>query len=411
MNLVCNNLIISALLSFFIVGWNTCFAEEYSAGREYDVVLPGSGNSMKVYVPANYDSSRKWPLVVFYHGMNGSPTTDCIARHCEGSDFIVAGVTYCEKQAAKMTREQHNAYIERERKNFRSAVLWVKNNLSLDTGRVFLGGISKGGWTTSFVGEREMQNLAGFIILLAGRQRGAVPGPQKMDGFPVYIGAGEDDPNVISASHASGFYQHCGAAVCFEEYAGIGHQSPQKAKLLSQWLEAYGLLSHPWIESDEIQKRKEHYKYAYEKAVAQSDKSAACRDLKILLEDPRLRVACGEKTFRAIQSKLKSFAKSSPSIAKQLAAERSYYELVWKESKMKTLEETTVVVEGYQKLKKSAPDSRWAFYAEKSYARILPVYQAALEQLKSMKSQQKSSRQKTGTTTFGNTGRRGGVSF
>ena len=157
-----------------------CLATAYDAGVEYSAVLPGSGTSMKVYVPVNYDSSRKWPLLVFYHGMNGSPTTDCITRHCQGNDFIVAGITYCEKLESRLTREQHNAYIARERGNFRSAVLWVKQNLSLDKKRVFLGGISKGGWTTSFIGERELKNLAGFVILLAGRQRGAVPGDRKI---------------------------------------------------------------------------------------------------------------------------------------------------------------------------------------------------------------------------------------
>jgi len=369
-------------------------AENYEAGREYDAVLPASGLHIKLYVPANYTPDHKWPLVLFYHGMNGSPTTDCIARHCEGKDFIIVGMSYCETQESQMTKEQQAVYIEKERKNFLETVGWVKANLSLDPERVFLGGISKGGWTTSFVGEREMKRLAGFIILLAGRQRGAVPGPQAMNGFPIYIGVGETDPNLLPGVHAAGFYRHSGADVCYEEFEGQGHQAPAKAVLLTQWLEAYGPMSHPWLDAAARESRKSEYKKAYESAVGLTDQTAACRELHSLLDDPRLLIACGSATVKAIEQKLTALAQSDAQAAKALAAERMFYDLVWKEWNMKTFDDSKVIVEGYKRLSQAGSQTRYDVYAAKSYERLIPMYQSAQKQMDQMKETQKKTQQK-----------------
>ena len=376
---------------FLTLALSLCAAEEkYEAGREYDAVLPGSGLHVKLYVPLNYTPDHKWPLIIFYHGLGGSPTTDCIARHCEGRDFIIVGMSYCERHTSPLSKPQHVAYIQKERKNLLTTVGWVKENISLDTQRVFMGGISKGGWTTSFVGEREMKRLAGLIILLAGRQRGAVPGSQTMTGFPIYVGVGEMDPNQLSSVHGVGFYRHCGADVTYEEFAGLGHQAPQKAQRLVQWLEAYGPQSHPWIDGAEKELRKAEYKRTYEKALENTDKTAVCRELHSLLDDPRLVVACGVNTRKAIAEKLNALAKNDTAAAKELLVERTFYNLVWREWKMRTIDETQVVIDGYSRLQRYAPDSRYAGYAEKSHARLLPVYQSAQSQLKQLKSQQKS---------------------
>jgi len=388
-----------------------CKAQSYEPGKEYDVVLPGSALSVKLYVPADYTPDQQWPLVLFYHGMNGAPTTDCIARHCEGKGFIIVGMAYCETQAQQMTREQQAASIEKERQNFSATLGWVKANLAVDTARVFLGGISQGGWTTSFVGERELKRLAGFIILLAGRQRGAVPGPQPMNGFPVYIGAGESDPNLLSAVHGAGFYRQCGANLCFEEYAGLGHQAPTKAALLTQWLEAYGPLSHPWLEPSVKEARRLEYKHSYDEALAMPDKNAACRKLRALLDDPRLAVACGAATVKAIEQKLTALAGSDAQAARALAAERTFFELVWKEWNMKTFEENREIVEGYSRLSQAGSQTRYDGYAARSYERLLPMYQSSQKQLDQMKESQKKAPQKTAPRpTIRNSSGSGGMS-
>lgn len=369
-------------------------AQGYDAGKEYDALLPISGTHLKVYVPANYTPDHQWPLILFYHGMGGSPTTDCMARHCEGKDFIIVGMSYCETQESQMTAEQQALYIEKERKNFSEAIAWVNANLSLDPSRVFLGGISKGGWTTSFIGERELKRLAGMIILLAGRQRGAVLGPQKMDGFPIYIGVGETDPNLLPGVHAAGFYRHCGADVSFEEFAGVGHQEPSKAARLTQWLEAYGPLSHPWLDATTKDSKKAEYKKAYESVLAIADKATACRELRALLDDPRLVVACGAPTVKAIDLKLTALAQSDAAAGKALAAERIFYDLVWKEWNMKTFQDSQAIVEGYSRLSQAGSQTRYDDYAAKSYERLRPMVESAQKQMEQMKATQQKAQSK-----------------
>jgi predicted esterase len=393
-NLVKACVAVIVFVALIFASSSSAAGDKYVPGREVDALIPGVDLAMKVYVPANYTPECKWPLVIFYHGMNGSPTTDCIARHCEGDDFIIVGMPYCEKHEARLSKQQQAIYIKKEQKSFLSAVSWVKENLSLDTERVFMGGVSKGGWTTSFVGERELKRLAGMIILLAGRQRGAVPGPQAMAGFPIYIGVGEMDPNQLSGVHAAGFYRHCGADVTYEEYEGQGHRTPQKAERLAQWLEAYGPQSHPWVDSEEQARRKTDYKKGYESALALADKSAACAALRLLLDDPRLTVICGSNTRKAITGKLNALAKEDVLAMKLLKAEKTFYNLVWKEWQMRTFDETTVVVGGYSRLSKAATGTCYEIYAEKSYERLLPMYQQAQKQMDQVKVKQKSLQKK-----------------
>ncbi len=369
-------------------------AGEYEPGMEFSAVVPGSETAMKIYLPSNYDAAKKWPLMLFYHGMNGSPTTECIVRHSEGRDFIVAGVTYAMKNTADLPGERYAAYIAMERANFRSAVQWLTQNLAVDSKRIFLGGVSQGGWTTSFIGEREMSGVAGFAILLAGRQRNAVPAAQRMAGFPVYVGAGETDPNLLSAAHAVAFYRCCGADVTFEEYAGVGHQVPPLAEGLVRWLEARGRLSHPWLETDEKNGLRDGYKKAYEDALAAPDAESVCRRLKELLLDPRLVVICGESTRDAIITKLTELAASSaPDAAREQKAEGMFYSVSWKEWKMTSIEETRDVIAGYAEIRQRAPESRWAAYAERSRERLVPVYESALRQREALKARQQPARQ------------------
>ena len=76
-----------------------------------------------------------------------------------------------------------------------------------------IAGISMGGWMTTSLGERELPSIAGMVILLAGRPMHAKPLPPgtSLRNIPVYIGAGETDPNMMPARKAREFYKRNGA--------------------------------------------------------------------------------------------------------------------------------------------------------------------------------------------------------
>jgi predicted peptidase len=191
-----------------------------SPGVETEVTIPGGLGAMRVYLPTNYTPSRKWPVIFLYPGTNGDPTTSPIRAHANGRDWILVGMPYVESSPAVHSLEEQNAYVQREVENFRKARSCIAGQAAVDAQRVYLGGISKGGWTTSMLANREMAGLAGLVILLAGRQRtGADPLDRAaVRNKPIYIGVGANEPNRLPALQARTVYESLGAVVTYEEY-------------------------------------------------------------------------------------------------------------------------------------------------------------------------------------------------
>ena len=57
-----------------------------------------------------------------------------------------------------------------------------------------------------------------------------------MRGQAIYIGAGEDESNIVPAQKAADFYRKHGADVTFEQYDGLGHQMKLDSTVLRDWL-------------------------------------------------------------------------------------------------------------------------------------------------------------------------------
>ena len=109
-----------------------------------------------------------------------------------------------------------------------------------------MGGYSQGGYSTTVLGEQLLEQLAGFLILGAGRRDVDMnpPPTELIRGHPVFYGAGElDDPHYQRAKRAAQLYTEWGADVTFEGWPDETHSlSPKwltKTKMRG-WLIAYG---------------------------------------------------------------------------------------------------------------------------------------------------------------------------
>ncbi len=53
-------------------------AAELRVGAEVTAIVPATGKRVVVYLPADYDAGRRWPVVFHFHGANGRnvPTHD-----------------------------------------------------------------------------------------------------------------------------------------------------------------------------------------------------------------------------------------------------------------------------------------------------------------------------------------------
>jgi hypothetical protein len=70
-----------------------------------------------VYVPSDYTDEQNWPVIFFYHGMGGQPTTWPFKQITGGKGFIVIGMGYVPGSEDPMTEGQYINYIKRQRRS------------------------------------------------------------------------------------------------------------------------------------------------------------------------------------------------------------------------------------------------------------------------------------------------------
>jgi predicted peptidase len=199
------------------------------------------GDHFLIYVPFDYTDDRKWPVIFFYHGASGRPTTDLIRQTTAGLGFIIVGMGYVEGGKGPLTKGEYLNQLKRERKSVLKVKRYVAEHLKVDEQRLFIAGFSKGGWHTSAMLEFSGKVWAGAVILAAGRSRtvasiSTAAGKRALRGKPLYIGAGQKDPNLEAAKIAQKYYRRAGANVTFEEYEGLGHSYDPKVGTLREWL-------------------------------------------------------------------------------------------------------------------------------------------------------------------------------
>ena len=219
-------------------------ATELLPGREVGTTAPETGKTFRLYVPEDYTDKRPFPVIFCYHGYHGHATTWPFKQVTKGVGFIVVGMNYA-------TDDYYKGHLPPtkttpEKAYFNEVMALVSARLNIATDYIFMGGYSQGGYSTTVLGEQMLEQLAGFLILGAGRRNADTEPPpaELIRGYPIFYGAGElDDPHYPRAKRASGFYKEWGADVTFEGWPDETHTlSPKwltKTKM-REWLIAYG---------------------------------------------------------------------------------------------------------------------------------------------------------------------------
>lgn len=345
--------------------------EALTAGTESSVVLPQTGAQMKVFLPVNYRRDVMWPVIFFYPGQGGAPSTTFIRHYTSDRDFIVVGLPYVTPESDKPLPD----FASREQQNLHAARQWLAAHTSMNEARVFLGGISKGGWTTSQLGEPELAHLAGLIILLAGRSYNCtvLPGGTAYRGKPIYIGDGETDNNMRAARQAAMFFQLQGAAVTFEEYLGLGHATPQEAPRLRTWLLVQN--RYPARDAAALVELGPWFTNSVNAVRATNDVSEEFRLTLELVRDPRLWL-CGPQAGTTAQGLLKEVT-AHPPAREEWAAENTYWNLLWKVANLRLLDDLRATRDAFKQLSATYPDSRWGRLAIEDYRILANAYDRA----------------------------------
>lgn len=187
----------------------------------YDKAL----DSYIIYLPTDYDSAKNYPLVVLLHGYGGSvyveraaTENDALMNNCEEKDVILV----CPNGRHKLPYE-YGGYMNKSMEDVLQVIEDVKVNYTIDTGRIYLTGLSMGGYGTWNISSKHPEIFAA-IAPLCGYGEDDIDLQQLVE-IPVYAFHGDQDATVsnrITISMVNSL-KNLGGNVTYLELKGYGH--------------------------------------------------------------------------------------------------------------------------------------------------------------------------------------------
>ncbi|HYF70506.1 MAG TPA: prolyl oligopeptidase family serine peptidase [Ohtaekwangia sp.] len=193
-----------------------------------------------LFKPANYDATKSYPLIVYLHGSRDTVSRDNAWYHDDIQSktpcFVLTpksvepnlgwGDTWRDSHPEDMTKtlELVDALIKR---------------YAIDTNRLYLYGISMGGFGVFSVLAKEPGKFAAAYAICGGSNTNAA---DKLLETPLWIFHGEADdivPVRLSRNVYNEMIKLGGKLVKYTEYPGVKHNSWEnvaKEKTLPQWL-------------------------------------------------------------------------------------------------------------------------------------------------------------------------------
>ena len=153
--------------------------ESAASGSEWQIAWPGYHGRVTVYVPEDYTPVGAWPVIAYYHGYSDrlGPNTRIMRAVTGGIGFIIIGMDYGN---ARYYETLDRGHLRAERRRLREILELVKTCLSINRDALFIGGYSQGGYASANLGERMLDEVAGIILLGAGRgcPKSTAPSPR-----------------------------------------------------------------------------------------------------------------------------------------------------------------------------------------------------------------------------------------
>ena len=227
------------------------------------ITLTGTGTNYRyqVFVPADWTSHKKWPVILFLHGAgergdDGLAQTQvgiggAIRAHPERFPAVVV-MPQCRKDARwtdSAMEAQSLAALDQSIKEFHG-----------DLDRVYLTGLSMGGYGSWALAAKYPGKWAAAVIICGGIRRKSDPAVSEDAALKLYAGAaqkigaklpiwvfhGGADPTVpvTESRKMVELLKALGSAVKYTEYEGVEHNSWDKAYAepdLTMWLFAQRL--------------------------------------------------------------------------------------------------------------------------------------------------------------------------
>ena len=248
---------------------SSAFARKHEAGfLDRKVTVGGVTYRYQVYVPYDFDPKKKWPVVLFLHGVgergdDGLQPSDigighAIRKNASGFPFIVV-MPQCRKEKrwihAKM-QAQALAALEQAIREFHG-----------DRERTYLTGLSMGGYGTWDMTAKYPGRFAAYVPICGGiygppkvpeahvglAGDPSIPDPyaetaRRIGSTPIWIfhGSADETVPVEESRKMARALQDAKANVRYTEYPGVGHNAWDKAYAEPELI--------PWLLAQKLQR-------------------------------------------------------------------------------------------------------------------------------------------------------------
>lgn len=147
-----------------------------------------------VFVPENYDKSKKWPLVMFLHGSGESGADGIRQTHVGLGPFLARYRKKCPFIAVFPQSPNSKTWFRGPQAKIMFEILdKVQRDYSVDPDRIYLTGISMGGFGTWEMGMMRPDLFAALIPICGGGPTEFVDGLKRM---PIWCFHGARDDRV-----------------------------------------------------------------------------------------------------------------------------------------------------------------------------------------------------------------------
>ncbi|MDZ7267473.1 MAG: prolyl oligopeptidase family serine peptidase [candidate division KSB1 bacterium] len=227
----------------------TCAQDRQTGFLHRTLTIDGRDYCYQIFVPTAFTPARQWPVILFLHGA-GERGTDCeqhtqvgigpaIRRQLAAFSALVV-LPQCRPDSVWIGAMEELALAALDK---------TLQEFNGDARRVYLTGLSMGGYGTWYLASRHPEKFAalapvcGGIIPPPGRllplhARNLIPADRpyetiarKIGKTPVWIFHGEADPVIpVAESRAmTAALQALGGRVRYTEYPGVGHNAWDQA--------------------------------------------------------------------------------------------------------------------------------------------------------------------------------------
>ena len=207
-----------------------------TGGAIYPDQAPGetqksiSGRQCRIYVPAGYDKTKQYPLIITLHGVTTYPTDVALKYQLHGKDLNTLGIVNAQNDkkdfiiVAPISANPSSGWSYQT--SNAADITFVEGLYSqlkkdFNVGWVFLDGHSSGGFMSFYYGIPKSDKYDGFSTTGAFMPQANAFGPPK----PVHLAIATQD-NVSKAKQTKNLLSSKGFKVTYEEFAGVHANRP-----------------------------------------------------------------------------------------------------------------------------------------------------------------------------------------